>query len=108
MPTFWNSHNHCAENRSQEYTNASSARRPNGVIVGCEFVCFWLRSKECVLECIELSGPLRIRFCEEQFPSRQGSAPLREAKFPVPLGMAQFHKTNETRGLLTSFLRRRA
>jgi hypothetical protein len=26
-------------------------------IVDCELVCFWLRSKECVLECVELCGP---------------------------------------------------
>ncbi|HTA72201.1 MAG TPA: hypothetical protein VK776_28165 [Bryobacteraceae bacterium] len=26
-------------------------------IVECEDVCFWLRSKECVLECIEICGP---------------------------------------------------
>jgi hypothetical protein len=34
----------------------------------CELVCFWLRSKECVLECIELCGVPREPVNVEQIP----------------------------------------
>ncbi len=38
-------------------------------ITDCELVCFWLRSKECVLECMELCGPPREPIEIEQIPA---------------------------------------
>lgn len=37
-------------------------------ITDCDLVCFWLRSKECVLECIELCGPPKERLTVEDVP----------------------------------------
>jgi hypothetical protein len=37
-------------------------------ITDCDVVCFWLRSKECVLECIEICGPPREPFTVEDVP----------------------------------------
>ncbi len=37
-------------------------------ITDCDLVCFWLRSKECVLECIELCGPPKEALTVEDIP----------------------------------------
>src|SRR5579864_3021466 len=37
-------------------------------IVDCELVCFWLRSKECVLECIEICGPPTVALTVDDVP----------------------------------------
>jgi hypothetical protein len=37
-------------------------------IADCDLVCFWLRSKECVLECIELCGPPKEALTVEDVP----------------------------------------
>lgn len=41
-------------------------------IVDCELVCFWLRSKECVLECIELCGLPKEPITVEEIPRFAG------------------------------------
>ncbi|HKS95280.1 MAG TPA: hypothetical protein VJV74_04005 [Terriglobia bacterium] len=38
-------------------------------IPDCELVCFWLRSKEIVLECLELCGPPREAITAEDIPA---------------------------------------
>jgi hypothetical protein len=38
-------------------------------ITDCELVCFWLRSKEIVLECLELCGPPRDPITVEDIPA---------------------------------------
>lgn len=38
-------------------------------ITDCELVCFWLRSKEMVLECIELCGPPRVPITLDDIPA---------------------------------------
>jgi hypothetical protein len=41
----------------------------------CQLVCFWLRSKECVLECIELCGVPREPVNVEQIPKSLRRSP---------------------------------
>jgi hypothetical protein len=43
--------------RTQDGTSLQALLTGVGLGERCEFVCHWLRSKECVLLCLELSGP---------------------------------------------------
>jgi hypothetical protein len=51
-------------------TDAESFQRllANFKIADCDLVCFWLRSKECVLQCIEFCGPPKEELTVEDIP----------------------------------------